>query len=172
MTKRAEMPEKITKFSIDISNFKSLECDPLRRGNRPVLARTRFTAAQVLSQIAAGDSVKDLEQELEIDGKLVKLFLNELAMEIEQQRKPSFNDCSQCGYPLDNDDPDQGDDQWYCPRCKGDLEIERLREKNLNLYKGFQDCLSCYDADNLTMQSNERKWKEILHANKREPRGI
>lgn len=35
--------------------------------------------------------------------------------------------CRDCGYPLDNDDPDQGGDQWYCPRCRGDAEIKRLR---------------------------------------------
>ncbi len=48
--------------------------------------------------------------------------------EIERlRRRQEADDCSDCGYPMDNDDPDEGDDQWYCPRCKGDIEIERLQ---------------------------------------------
>ena len=65
-------------------------------------------------------------------------------------------------------DPLEIDDQ----RASSDAEIERLREKNLNLYTGFQDCLSYYYPDNLTMQSNEREWQKILHTNQREPRGL
>lgn len=68
------MPEKF-----DIANFKSIESDPQRRGGKPVLKGTRFTAAQVLSQIAAGDSVQDLVDNFDFEAEQITSFLRELA---------------------------------------------------------------------------------------------
>lgn len=51
-------------------------------------------------------------------------------------------------------------------------EIDLLRKQNLSLFKGFQDCLSYYSPDNLTMQTKERDWRKILTENKREARGL
>lgn len=61
-----------------LSRFTSIETDPERCGGKPVLLGTRFTAAQVLSQLAAGDSVKFLEDDLSLNVKHVKTFLLEL----------------------------------------------------------------------------------------------
>ena len=74
--------------------------------------------------------------------------IRQLLMEIERQRKPSIDDCSRCGYLLDNDDPNQGDDQWYCPRCKGDAENERLKEENetLKCKIDYYESAICYET--------------------------
>ena len=62
----------------------SVEIDADRRAGVPVLRGTRFKVSQVLAQIAAGDSVEDLAGELELDEQLVKQFLRELAMALDQ----------------------------------------------------------------------------------------
>ena len=52
-----------------------------------------------------------------------------LEREVAGMRLPDLDDCSRCGYPMDNDDHEQGDDQWYCPRCMLTAKVERLEAK-------------------------------------------
>lgn len=48
--------------------FKScIEVDPDRVGGKPVLVGTRFTVAQLLSEIAEGGSVNDVVEEYDLD---------------------------------------------------------------------------------------------------------
>ncbi len=66
----------------------TVEMDPQRLGGKPVLRGTRFPAAQVLSQIADGDSVESLAEDLDLDKKLIADFLHALASGLE-----SFANC-------------------------------------------------------------------------------
>lgn len=66
-------------LSNKLAEMKSLEIDPDRRGGVPCLPGTRFTVAQVLAELADGDSVSELVDNLDLDEKSIKDFLNELA---------------------------------------------------------------------------------------------
>ena len=57
----------------------------------------------------------------------MSLEIERLKAEVSRRRKPDLDDCDCCGYPMDNEDPDEGYDQWFCPRCIGDAEIEHLK---------------------------------------------
>ena len=69
---------------LDITKFKSIEVDPLRAGGKPVLKGTRFTIAQILSQIRDGDSIDDLASNLNLDKENIKLFFRELDIVFSQ----------------------------------------------------------------------------------------
>ena len=57
----------------------------------------------------------------------MSLEIERLKAEVSRRRKPDLDDCDCCGYPMDNEDPDEGYDQWFCPRCIGDAEVKRLK---------------------------------------------
>lgn len=63
----------------------SVEIDPERRGGYPVLAGTRFKASQLLAQIAEGDSIDDLEENLGLDRDVMQQFLRALSICLDRQ---------------------------------------------------------------------------------------
>ena len=73
------------------------------------------------------------------EGVVEPAEVERLEAELAGRRKPDLDDCSQCGYPMDNEDPDEGDDQWFCPRCKLTAEVERLEEAHANLIAEDRD---------------------------------
>lgn len=66
-------------FRDNLSHFTTLESDPERQGGKPVLKGTRFTAAQVLAEIATGYSPHDVADDLDLRRSQVDLFLRELS---------------------------------------------------------------------------------------------
>lgn len=56
-----------------------IDVDQMRRGGAPVLKCTRFRVAQFFAQLAAGDSIGDLEDELQLDRKLTESLLDAVA---------------------------------------------------------------------------------------------
>lgn len=61
-----------------------IDVDPARRAGIPVLKGTRFKASQVLAQIAAGDSIEDLIEDLELPEEIVRNFLQSLSMALDR----------------------------------------------------------------------------------------
>ena len=55
------------------------EVDPKRLGGVPTLRGTRFPVAQVLSQIADGDSIDDLAENFDLDREQLSMLLHALA---------------------------------------------------------------------------------------------
>ncbi len=45
------------------------------------------------------------------------------------RRRQGAEDCKACGYPMDNEDPDQGDDQWFCPRCQLTADLGQAEQE-------------------------------------------
>ncbi len=60
----------------------TIEIDAGRCCGKPVLPGTRFPAAQVVAQIASGDSVDDIADNFELDKDLIVNFLNALAQAV------------------------------------------------------------------------------------------
>lgn len=67
-----------------------IDIDPDRRGGIPVLKDTRFKASQILAQFADGDSISDLESELELDAEAVRSFLRALSVILDQPHVGRF----------------------------------------------------------------------------------
>jgi len=63
---------------------RALEADPERCGGKPVLKGTRFTAAQVLAELAATTGPDDLAGNFDLDAGLIRQFLNELALHLDR----------------------------------------------------------------------------------------
>ena len=56
-----------------------VDIDPDRRGGAPVLKGTRFPIAQIISQMAEGDSVDDLVENFDLNGDLIRQCLRGLS---------------------------------------------------------------------------------------------
>ncbi len=65
----------------------TVEIDPKRQGGIPVLRGTRFRISQLLSELAEGDSVSEIADNLDLNEKDIKDFLNELSVMIEREYK-------------------------------------------------------------------------------------
>ena len=61
-----------------------VDFDPERRGGSPVLKRTRFKVSQLIAQLADGDSVDSLVDELELDADNVRQFLHALSVILDR----------------------------------------------------------------------------------------
>jgi uncharacterized protein (DUF433 family) len=61
-----------------------IDIDPMRAGGKPVLKGTRFTVAQVISQIAEGDTVDDLTENFRLDGGIIRCFLRALSVAFDR----------------------------------------------------------------------------------------
>lgn len=73
----AQISERLERAVSELNEC--VEADPGRRGGVPVLKGTRFTVAQVLAQLADGDSIDDLAANLELDRATVSRLLVSLA---------------------------------------------------------------------------------------------
>ena len=62
----------------------SIDVDKARMGGIPCLKNTRVSAAQILAQIAEGDSVDDLVDDMEIDREILLAFLNGLSIALNR----------------------------------------------------------------------------------------
>jgi len=62
----------------------TIDFDPDKRGGVPVLKGTRFKAAQLLAQLADGDSIGDLEENLELDRDVMEQFLRALSVILDR----------------------------------------------------------------------------------------
>lgn len=51
---------------IDISDIPEIEIDPDRAGGKPVIKGTRYTVAQLLAEIAEGDSIDDIALDMDL----------------------------------------------------------------------------------------------------------
>ena len=65
-----------------LENF--VDVDPNRRGGKPCLKNTRMTVAQIIAQIAEGDSVDDLVEDMELDRDTLVGLLEGLAVVLEK----------------------------------------------------------------------------------------
>ena len=65
-----------------------VEVNPNKRGGIPVIRGTRFTAAQVLAEIADGRSVAELCETFEIDAETVTEFLQALSIYLDRPVQP------------------------------------------------------------------------------------
>lgn len=63
----------------------TVEIDPRRRGGTPVLRGTRFKASQLIAQIAEGDSIDDLEEDLGLDREVMQQFLKALSICLDRR---------------------------------------------------------------------------------------
>ncbi|MEX2285582.1 MAG: DUF433 domain-containing protein [Planctomycetaceae bacterium] len=66
----------------------SIDVDRERRHGIPVLKGTRFTASQVLAQIADGDSLQDLTDGLQLDHDILVNFLRGLSIILDHPHVP------------------------------------------------------------------------------------
>ncbi len=64
----------------------TVETDSGRCSGQPVLVGTRFPAAQIVGQIASGDSVDDLAENFDLDKELIVSFLDALALRVAEMR--------------------------------------------------------------------------------------
>jgi len=62
-----------------------VEIDPLKRGGVPVLRGTRFKLAQLFAQLADGDSVDTLVENLNLDGDLIRELLHSVAVILDRR---------------------------------------------------------------------------------------
>ena len=62
----------------------SVEVNPRKRHGTPVLKGTRFKVAQVLAQFAAGDSLDDLVNDLDLDRETIVKFLRGLSIVLDR----------------------------------------------------------------------------------------
>ena len=76
-----------------------------------------------------GETYSDLLEEMSRERAMALAKVERLEREVAGMRLPDLDDCSRCGYPMDNNDHEQGDDQWYCPRCMLTAKVERLEAK-------------------------------------------
>ena len=67
------------------SETECVEADPDVRGGKPCLPGTRMTIAQVLAQIAEGDSVDELVSGMELSREPIVAALQALAKALDQQ---------------------------------------------------------------------------------------
>ena len=68
-----------------------LDIDPARRSGVPVVKNTRFTVAQLLAQLADGDSIYDLEENFELDKNTLSCILHAFSAILDQPRKHGKN---------------------------------------------------------------------------------
>jgi uncharacterized protein (DUF433 family) len=61
-----------------------IEINPRKRGGVPVLRGTRFKLAQVFAQIADGDSVKDLVDDLDLNSEQLTGLLHAMAIVLDR----------------------------------------------------------------------------------------
>jgi uncharacterized protein (DUF433 family) len=66
-----------------------VDVSPNRRGGVPCLKGTRVTVAQILAQLAEGDSVDDLVDDMEIDRDTLVTLLNGLSLILD---RPAVSD--------------------------------------------------------------------------------
>ncbi len=57
----------------------AIERDPMKRGGKPVLRGTRVTVGQILAELADGQSLNDLCDDMDLDLEWCKKLLNELS---------------------------------------------------------------------------------------------
>ena len=68
-----------------------IDIDPARRTGIPVIKGTRFRVSQLFAQLADGDSISDLEDNLELDRALLQNLLHALSVVIDQPAANEHN---------------------------------------------------------------------------------
>ena len=68
-----------------------IDIDPARRAGIPVIKGTRFRVSQLFAQLADGDSISDLEENLELDRALLQNLLHALSVVIDQPAANEHN---------------------------------------------------------------------------------
>ena len=71
--------EVVTELQAALALADCAEVNPKRLGGVPTLKGTRFPIAQVLSQIADGDSIDDLAENFDLDREQLSTLLHALA---------------------------------------------------------------------------------------------
>ncbi|NQT36684.1 MAG: DUF433 domain-containing protein [Planctomycetes bacterium] len=78
----AQIGEHLRQASLALRTV--VEINARKLGGIPVLKGTRFSVAQILSQIADGDSVSDIAENFELDGEQVSTLLHALAAYLDR----------------------------------------------------------------------------------------
>jgi uncharacterized protein (DUF433 family) len=62
----------------------SIDTDPKLRSGLPCIKGTRITASQVLAQLAEGDSISEIADDMSIDQEMLKSFLDALSIILDR----------------------------------------------------------------------------------------